>query len=218
LINVDWPINQKICELEMLQNFLGDMKIEKVLEIGTFFGGTALLWAKMVEKYNGKVFCVDLQFDWNIVSPYTNRVDFIKHANGNSRDLNLKNFDVLRYNQVYKGTQWEKYITELEGNSYDLDFKTKVKTIVGKVDILFIDGDHSYQGVKDDFYSYSDLVKPNGYIVLHDILDTPHHRECGCFVHELWAELKSKYHTVEFLDPVDHFSMGIGVVSRGVRQ
>lgn len=212
MIFVDWPANQKICELNMLQEFLDGTRIEKVLEIGTFYGGTALLWAKMVEPYNGKVYCVEAQFDWVIVPPYTNRVDFIKHANGNSRDLQLKKFDVLRYNQVYKGTQWEKYIVELEGSSHDPEFKSEVKNTVGKVDILFIDGDHSYEGVKDDFYSYAPLVKSNGYIILHDILDTSHHRACGCFVHELWNELKTKYSTMEFLDPAEHTRMGIGLI------
>ncbi len=212
LIDIDWPINQKVVELNMLQKFLEGMRIEKVLEIGTFYGGTSLLWAKMVEPYNGKVYCVEAQFDWVIVPPYTNRVDFIKHANNNTRDPNLKKFDVLRYNQVYKSTQWEKYIVELEGDSHDPEFKSEVKSEVGKVDIVFIDGDHSYEGVKDDFYSYASLVKPNGYIILHDILDTPYHRECGCFVHEMWNELKAKYSTVEFLDPVDHTFMGIGVI------
>lgn len=37
-----------------------------------------------------------------------------------------------------------------------------------KIDFLFIDGDHSYEGVKTDFELYSKLLVDNGLIVLHD--------------------------------------------------
>ena len=37
-----------------------------------------------------------------------------------------------------------------------------------KADILFIDGDHSYEGVKKDFDLYSQLLSPKGIVILHD--------------------------------------------------
>ena len=37
-----------------------------------------------------------------------------------------------------------------------------------KIDFLFIDGDHSYEGVKSDFELYSKILAPNGIIMLHD--------------------------------------------------
>lgn len=37
-----------------------------------------------------------------------------------------------------------------------------------KIDFLFIDGDHSYEGVKTDFELYSKLLVDNGIIVIHD--------------------------------------------------
>jgi hypothetical protein len=37
-----------------------------------------------------------------------------------------------------------------------------------KIDFLFIDGDHSYEGVKKDFELYSKIISDNGTIVLHD--------------------------------------------------
>ncbi len=37
-----------------------------------------------------------------------------------------------------------------------------------KIDVLFIDGDHSYEGVKQDFELYSNIVNPKGIIILHD--------------------------------------------------
>lgn len=37
-----------------------------------------------------------------------------------------------------------------------------------KIDFLFIDGDHSYEGVKKDFDLYSTLLSDKGIIILHD--------------------------------------------------
>ena len=37
-----------------------------------------------------------------------------------------------------------------------------------KIDFLFIDGDHSYEGVKKDFELYSNLLTDNGVIVIND--------------------------------------------------
>ncbi len=37
-----------------------------------------------------------------------------------------------------------------------------------KVDVLFIDGDHSYEGVKKDFDLYSNILSHNGIIIIHD--------------------------------------------------
>jgi hypothetical protein len=37
-----------------------------------------------------------------------------------------------------------------------------------KIDILFIDGDHSYEGVKTDFELYSKIMSDNGIIIIHE--------------------------------------------------
>jgi len=39
---------------------------------------------------------------------------------------------------------------------------------IHKYDILFIDGDHSYEGVKNDTINYMPIVRNGGYIVFHD--------------------------------------------------
>ena len=38
------------------------------------------------------------------------------------------------------------------------------------VDFLFIDGDHTYEGVRSDYEMYSKLVKKNGFIAFHDTI------------------------------------------------
>ena len=39
-----------------------------------------------------------------------------------------------------------------------------------QIDLLFIDGDHSYEGVKKDFEIYQSFVANNGIIAFHDIV------------------------------------------------
>jgi predicted O-methyltransferase YrrM len=47
--------------------------------------------------------------------------------------------------------------------------ETIVTKIPNKLDILMIDGDHTYEGVKDDLNNYTPLVKSGGRIILHDV-------------------------------------------------
>lgn len=64
----------------------------------------------------------------------------------------------------------------------------EVTNITKQLDFLFIDGDHSYKGVKADYEKYAPLVNPGGIIVIHDI--------CGAVcsfpyeVKKFWNELK----------------------------
>ena len=42
----------------------------------------------------------------------------------------------------------------------------------GELELLFIDGDHSYEGAKADFERWSAFVKPGGHVLFHDAVDT----------------------------------------------
>lgn len=47
-----------------------------------------------------------------------------------------------------------------------------VKQWTEPIDVLFIDGDHTYEGVKDDWDNFSPFVKPGGKVFFHDCDDT----------------------------------------------
>ena len=54
-------------------------------------------------------------------------------------------------------------------NSQTAITRDKVKEFCPEYDLIFIDGDHSYDGVKKDFELYKELLSPRGFIVFHDI-------------------------------------------------
>ena len=55
------------------------------------------------------------------------------------------------------------------------------------IDMLFIDGDHTYEGVKADYELYSPLVRPDGVIGFHDIRD--HAQQPYIEVKRFWLTL-----------------------------
>ena len=79
-----------------------------------------------------------------------------------------------------------------------------------KIDVLFIDGDHTYAGVKADFDLWSPLVRPGGLVIFHDIL--PHKHVAGCEVDRLWGELKTRFPAIEFVENPEQGWAGIGVI------
>ncbi|MCU0863033.1 MAG: class I SAM-dependent methyltransferase [Planctomycetes bacterium] len=44
----------------------------------------------------------------------------------------------------------------------------------GSIDLLFLDGDHSYPSVRQDFEDWAPKVRPGGYLVMHDVVHPVH--------------------------------------------
>jgi hypothetical protein len=74
------------------------------------------------------------------------------------------------------------------------------------IDLLHIDGFHSYEAIKEDFETWFPKVSPNGIILLHDI----HVRRNTFGVYKFWQEVKAQFKTIEFVG-----SHGLGVVFLG---
>ena len=118
------------------------------LEIGAYCGASASL-VSLSEKVR-KIYSVDIGHPMNKEVPI---------ANVN----NFKND-----NCVYE------YIM---GSSMDKNTINYVIDNVQKIDVLFIDGDHSKNAVIKDFQNYSNLVSEGGFIIFDDYMDEKHSPE-----------------------------------------
>jgi hypothetical protein len=90
------------------------------------------------------------------------------------------------------------------------------------VDFLFIDGDHTYGGVRQDFLDFADLLNPGGMLVFHDIVEDYGSRfgiASNAFVGgvpRFWGELRKAlprpFAFREIVENRDQDGLGIGVV------
>lgn len=105
----------------------------------------------------------------------------------------------------------DKELILINGNSHKEEVFEKVQRKLNyKLDFLFIDGDHSYEGVKQDFETYSSLVTKNGLIAFHDIVPASKKRVGG--VPDFWGEIKEDYKSKEFVKSWNQPGFGIGVI------
>jgi cephalosporin hydroxylase len=161
-----------------------DLSRPKVMcEIGTFDGGTSLLFIKLLSTLDVMI-CIDLHVRnkeiLKLLAPPT---------------LQLKFFDMPSYAErtVNKVSEF------LNGRM---------------IDALFIDGDHRYEGVKNDFLSYRPLVKNGGQILFHDIVqERGTGKAWAGGVPKIWRELSPHYKHHEFIDNQDQEGFGIGCLT-----
>ena len=158
-----------------------------IVEVGTNMGGSLFCFTKVATS-DALIISVDLPDGMGGGGYPLYRSDFYKSFATNNQKMHL-----------------------LRENSHDDNTLNKVKQILGnqKIDFLFLDGDHSYEGIKQDFEMYSPLVRSGGLVGFHDIKPSlpDNWRQVGPF----WEELKRQYKHEIFWD--DSLSWGgIGVV------
>lgn len=134
-------------EIEQFSHFLSNHKIKNFLEIGTDLGGSFLLFGKLSDPDGIKI-SIDLPYDQS--EP---RKQWIFNRNKTIND-NLQNVHLL------------------ELDSHKQESIIKIKEILNGelLDLLFIDGDHSINGIKQDFELYSPFVRKGGIIAFHDVI------------------------------------------------
>ena len=105
----------------------------------------------------------------------------------------------------------------INADSHDAGTLQRVRIGAPLVDFLFIDGDHSYEGAKQDFWMYGPLVRPGGIIAFHDVsVEQPARVRRIHDVIPLWNQLRAIYRHEEIFvpdptDPAKDYG-GIGVL------
>lgn len=91
---------------------------------------------------------------------------------------------------------WSDRIVDMKGNSHLKETHTALKEELNgqQIDLLFIDGDHSSDGVRADYEMYKEFVRPGGLIAFHD---------CNVYpgIRSLTNELKEGNITYEISHP-----------------
>lgn len=129
-------------EILQLAKAVEAIRPRTVLEIGTAWGGTLLIWSYLA---SARVVTCDIrdmhrqQPVFRKLPPPSSRCE-VTLLSGDSHDADFR----------------ARVAGELGGEP---------------VDFLFIDGDHSEKGVEADFNDYVGLVRPGGIVAFHDIVE-----------------------------------------------
>ncbi len=97
-------------------------------------------------------------------------IEFYSIDTFNSEGLSVNPENRSTYKEYLINTlPYRKEISTLKGYSYNIIDLLKNK----KVDLLWIDGDHSYEGVKQDIKDWLPLVPNGGFVIFHDYRKWP---------------------------------------------
>lgn len=180
---------QNPVEIERLYEIICELNPSRVLEVGTARGGTLYLWAQAATR------------DATLVSVDLPGGDF----GGAYADCRSALYQAFAHDA--------QQMHLIMADSHQHETQDRVADCFGgqPIDFAFIDGDHTYEGVKADFHDYGRLVRPGGVIAFHDILyraDQPTIR-----VDKLWAELSEQYDCEALIGPDGSGKqIGIGVL------
>lgn len=176
---------------EEIQRFLEvakEIEPKTIVEIGTGKGGTFYLMTKIADK-KARLISIDLP-GGPFGGGYEHwRIPLIRSFARDSQEIIL-----------------------LRDDSHKEETIKKLKDILGggMIDLLFIDGDHIYEGVRKDFEMYSPLVRKGGIIAFHDICPGP--PDMVGEVPSFWKETMGKYRNMSIVKDQSQIGDGIGIL------
>ena len=131
-----------------------------LVEIGSWQGKSSLVLAKAIRRKNSpKLYCID---------PFSADGDAVSKTGYEKRKVELRRplKDVFLDNMKRAGV--DDLVTVVEGYSFSF-----AKKFFDPIDLVFIDGNHEYDAVLQDFCDWSPLVKPGGIIAFYDVNKSP---------------------------------------------
>ncbi len=125
---------------EEIVDFLGECVQPKLtVELGSYKGYSSILLGGITD---GNTYAIDRWDDFTIYEQAKANIDRAR------QEFHIDNVHPVRmdFTKYYRSKPWNGYI-----------------------DILHIDGDHSYESVRQDFNTWSGDLAPEGVILLHDV-------------------------------------------------
>ena len=138
-------------ELLALTAIVKFSKAQRILEVGTFEGNTALNMAANTPE-GAKITTVDLPPDWD------------GKLGLDIPDLNVNVTERSRIGTHFRETPYSDKIEQVFGDSADLDWEK----LPGPFDLVLIDGCHDFAYVKSDTENALKVLKPGGIVIWHD--------------------------------------------------
>jgi predicted O-methyltransferase YrrM len=168
---IDFGAVQVPEEISGLVELLKTRPLKNIMEIGSEAGGTFYLWCRLTALGGLKI-----------------SLDLPSGASGSGRFTGKEAH--AKRSALFKS--WSANVHVVTGDSHEQRARCEVADILAgeKLDFLFIDGDHSREGVMLDYHDYRGFVRPGGLVAFHDIVDSEFHRKRGCFVADFWKELQ----------------------------
>ena len=119
-----------------------------IVEIGSFKGKSTCFIAEGIDNKKMQFFCID---PWK---------DGLMPEKGDEI-----------FNEFLQNTKkYKDKFSILRGFSHEV---IKEWPVYRKIDFLWVDGDHSYEGVKKDILNWTPLVKKSSFVCFHDYRDAP---------------------------------------------
>ena len=173
-------IKDRLCHhrvrfLNIIINYL-EGKIKNYLEIGV---------------HNGCSMSYVLQSDYKVENCYG--IDLFE---------NTFYKDTLNKNKIFNNLQLlnknKNNIKLIKGNSRSKEIINSINNI--NFDIIFIDGDHTYEGVKNDFLNYYKLLNETGIMIFDDYNQAPNNKGVYKFINEIKNNKKLFRYNYSFID------------------
>lgn len=181
-----WILQNKL-EITSLVKAVAGLKPKIIVEIGTNMGGSLFYFTKVADS-EALIISIDLPGGLGGGGYPDYRTDFY---------------------YSFKSSKQKMLLWRLDSH-LNATLETLKNTLGDqKIDFLFLDADHSYEGIKQDFEMFSPLVRKDGVIAFHDIKHTE--PDNWIQVDKFWNEIKKEYKHEEFIDTSTKWG-GIGIV------
>lgn len=129
-----------------------------IVELGSCFGLSSMIIARALKiKKEAKIYCVDAwEGDGSSVFAKTR-----EHIQEQAR-LGKSFFEIFKENTQKAGV-WEQ-LTPIQAYTTEV-----VKDWSRTADLIFVDADHSYEGVRRDVMNWKEHVRLGGLLLMHDV-------------------------------------------------